>query len=456
MTADSHCHLNDPAFEADLDEVASRARDAGVVYLLNVGYDLPTSRRAVELAETYPWMFASVGMHPHNARLTGDGAIKALGELAAHPSVVAIGETGLDFYRDRSPRDDQAASFRAHLALAKELNKPLIVHCRDAMAPCLKILREEGLGPKGGVMHCYGGLAGEVAACLALGMFVSFAGNITYPKAGELREAMRRTPGHRLLLETDAPYLAPQQNRGRRNEPALITAIAEQAARVRGVTVDDIERMAVTNFETVFGVGAGGEGEIAYRIRNSLYLNVTKECDNECSFCARFYSDSVQGHRLRLKRDPTAAEMIEAAGDPARYDEIVFCGFGEPTLRLDRIKEVARAVKAKGGRVRLNTNGHGSRLAGRDITPELVGLVDRVSVSLNAADEATYNEISLPTLPGAWEETVAFIRAAKDKGLDVTATVVAIPDKVDVEKCRRFVEEELGVKFRVRAYNLVG
>ena len=226
----------------------------------------------------------------------------------------------------------QAGSLRAHLRLAKELGKPVIIHCRDAMEDCLAILSEEGADR--GVMHCFGGSVSDARAALALGFYISFAGNITFPKASMLRDALAATPGHRLLIETDAPYLAPQKARGKQNELMYLRQIAEAAAAVRKVTLDDIGRISVANFDTLFGTGAEGEGEVAYQIRNALYLNVTKECDNECGFCARFYSDTVQGHNLRLVRDPTAAEMIAAIGDPARYDEIVFCGYGEPTPRL--------------------------------------------------------------------------------------------------------------------------
>jgi TatD DNase family protein len=263
-------------------------------------------------------------------------------------------------------------------------------------------------------------------------------------------------PGHRLLLETDAPYLSPKEARGKRNEPALLASIIRHAAKTRGVTFDDMCRITVTNFEELFRVGAKRQGEIVYQIRQSLYVNVTRNCTNECFFCPRFYSDTVQGHYLRLIRDPSVDEMIEAIGDPTQYDEVVFCGYGEPTLRLEELKAVARAVKSKGGRTRLNTNGHGSRIAGRDITPELAGLIDHVSVSLNAVDKKTYDAICSPTFPDAWEATVDFIRSVKKRVPAVTATVVAIPDKVDVESARKFAEDDLGVQFRIREYNLVG
>ncbi|VAX19519.1 Uncharacterized metal-dependent hydrolase YcfH [hydrothermal vent metagenome] len=456
MPADSHCHLNDPAFDEDLEEVISEIEKEGIAPLLNVGYDLATSYKAVELAERYDTMYASVGVHPHGASALDDNTLGQLEKLADHPKVVAIGETGLDYYRDRSPREDQARAFKAQIQLAKKKNLPLIIHCRDAMEDCLAILEDEDIKKSGGVMHCFAGSPDDASRCLKLGMYISFAGNITYPKAGALRESLKAVPGHRLLLETDSPYLAPQNKRGRRNNPALLKYVVDKAAEVRGVTRDDIERITVTNFETLFGTGGGDKGEVAYKIRNSLYLNVTKECTNECYFCARFHSDTVQGHNLRISSDPTVEEMIEAMGDPSQYDEIVFCGFGEPALRLGEVMQVARVVKEKGGRTRLNTNGHANQIAGKDITPQLAGLIDIVSVSLNASDAKTYNEICSPLIPDAYQAVINFIKSAKASGLSVTATAVDIPGKVNAEQVRRLAEEELGVGFRLRSYNLVG
>lgn len=456
MPADSHCHLNDPAFDADRNEAIKRTLDAGLVHILNVGYSIPNTQMAIRLAEEFVMMYASAGIHPHNAASVDEQTLSKIRAFAEHPRVVAIGETGLDYYRDHSPRDAQARSFRAHIAIAREVGKPVIVHCRDAMEDAIAIMKDESIHEIGGVMHCFAGTPDDVRRLLDMNLYISFAGNITYPNASALRESLLAVPGHRLLLETDAPYLSPRENRGKRNEPAFITSIIRQAAETRGVTIEDMNRISVTNFEELFRIGDGRTGEIVYRIRNSLYVNVTKNCTNECFFCPRFFSDTLQGHNLRLARDPSLKEMIAAIGDPTRFDEIVFCGYGEPTLRLAEIKEVASAVKAKGGATRLNTNGHGNRIAGRDITPELAGLIDHVSISLNATDKATYDAICNPTFPDAWEAAVDFIRKAKLHIPVVTATVVAIPEKVDVEKARKFAEDDLGVRFRVREYNLVG
>jgi len=205
----------------------------------------------------------------------------------------------------------------------------------------------------------------------------------------------------------------------------------------------------------LFGIGEIPlRGETAYRIRNSLYLNVTNRCTNACTFCVRFHSDYVKGYNLRLNHEPGLEEMKDAIGDPSQYKEVVFCGYGEPLIRLDLIKSLARWVKVQGGRVRINTNGHGNLIHGRNILPELSGIVDSLSISLDAHDEDSYNRICMPLVKNAYQGMLDFIREAKEVIPDVTVTVVDV-EGVDVERCRR-IARELGVKFRLRRYNVVG
>lgn len=195
---------------------------------------------------------------------------------------------------------------------------------------------------------------------------------------------------------------------------------------------------------------------IVYKIRNSLYLNPTQRCTARCAFCHRVDDPVVKGYNLRLRSEPSARELIRAIGDPARFDEVVFCGYGEPTLRLDVIKEVARAVKQAGGRVRLNTNGHGNLIHRRNILPELAGLVDAVSISLNADNAEKYADLCRPAFgPKTHDAVLEFIKEAKRHIPDVTVSVVRLP-AVDVEACERIARETLGVKFRVRELDAVG
>ncbi len=475
MLIDTHCHLDDPAYAADLDAVLARAAEAGVGGMLTIGTDLASSRRAVALAAARPTVWAAVGIHPQDATQWTDEADAALEQLAAQPKVVAIGEVGLDYYRETSPRAQQQHAFRRALQLAHRRRLPVIIHCRDAWDDLFAILREvrsppivpQGLPPVAGVLHCFTGDAAAAKTALDLGLTISFAGNLTFKNAEPLRAVARQIPTDRLVVETDAPYLTPHPRRGRRNEPAEVVQTATVLAQLKSLPLDDVARITSVNAYQLFGVGpAPARGVIAYAIRDSLYLNITNACTDRCVFCAlsdpEFWAGTgtapfVKGHHLRMPRDPSSAELLEAAGDPARYREVVFCGYGEPTIRLPVLVEVARALKQKGARrIRLDTNGHGNLIHKRSIVPDLAGLVDEVSVSLNTATAEQYVEICRPTfgLP-TYEAIKTFITECKGVIPTVIASVVAMPG-VDVEAIRRIAEDELGVTYRVRTYDEVG
>ncbi len=452
---DTHAHLDSGQFRADVDAVVTRALDAGVGTILTVGCDLPSSLASCELVEHFDNVWASVGIHPHDAATVDDRVLAELRTLAAHPRVVAIGEVGLDFYRDRSPREAQRQAFRAQIRLARELGKPLIVHDREAHAEVLAILREEGASAVGGVMHCFSGDLALARDCVSLGFFISFAGPLTYPNS-TLRAVAAGLPTDVMLVETDCPYLAPQPWRGKRCEPAMVRATAEELARIKGLTFADIARITSLNAFRLFGIGEVDQStRIAYVIRNSLYLNITNRCTNRCTFCAKFKDFTVKGHQLCLGREPTTAEVIAAIGDPSRYDEVVFCGYGEPLLRLDLVKEVAAWLKQRGRPVRINTDGQANLVHGRNILPELNGLVDVISVSLNAPDAASYQRICQSACGEAgYAAILEFLREARQHVPTVIATAVTVPG-IDIAACRK-VAEDLSVEFRERIYNEVG
>ncbi len=235
---DTHAHLHFPDFAPDLDDVLARARATGVRRMLTVGTDVESTRAAVALAEREAGVWASVGVHPHEAAALDDAALLELERLAQSPRVVAVGEIGLDFYRDLSPRDAQERAFRRQLDLARRLGKPVLVHCRDAHAEVLAILAEERVGEVGGIMHCFSGDVEIARRCLDLGLLVSLAGPVTYPKARALPDVARFVPADRLVIETDCPYLPPQPHRGQRNEPAYLELTAARVAELRGEPVD--------------------------------------------------------------------------------------------------------------------------------------------------------------------------------------------------------------------------
>lgn len=454
---DTHAHLDSGQFAEDLAQVLERADAAGVSQILTVGCDLASSQASVDLARKYPQIYAAVGIHPHDAAQADASGLTQLRRLlTAEAKIVAVGEIGLDYYRDRSPRPVQVQAFRDQVALAREVGLPLIVHDRDAHDDVLTILRETGAREVGGVLHCFSGDLEMAKAVLDLGFYLSFPGTITYPSNTAGREVVRGVPIESILVETDCPYLAPQAHRGRRNEPAYVTQTAAMIADIKGLTAADVARITTLNAWQLFGLGAADTAsKIAYSIRNSLYLNITNRCTNTCTFCPKFKDFTVKGHQLRLPHEPTATEVLAAIGNPQGFDEVVFCGFGEPLLRLDLIKDVAARMKALGMKTRINTDGQANLVYGRNILPELSGLIDAVSVSLNAADADTYMAICNSRYGRAGFSAVQeFLRLAPAHIPSVTATAVALPG-LDLEACRRLAWQ-LGVEFRARDYNEVG
>ena len=453
---DTHAHLDSGQFAADRDAVIARAAEAAISHILTIGCDIASSQASVEIAAAHPSVYAAVGIHPHDAGEADVAGLEELRRLAAEPKVVAIGEIGLDFYRDRSPREVQRQTFCQQIRLAREVGLPVIVHDREAHAEVLQILREERASEVGGVLHCFSGDLAMARACIELDFYISFPGTITYPKNEAAHDVVRAIPIDQMLVETDCPYLAPQAYRGRRNEPAYVRHTAEAIAKIKGLSIEDVARITTLNAFNLFGIGeVDVTSKIAYRIRDSLYLNITNRCTNACIFCAKFKDFTVKGHHLRLEHEPTAAQVLAAIGDPGRFQEVVFCGYGEPLIRLDLIKEVAAWLKQRGIKVRINTDGQANLVHGRDILPELAGLVDAVSVSLNAPDAETYQSLCRSKFGETGYQAVKdFLAAAKQHIPSVTATAVGLPG-IDLEACRK-VAMNLGVDFREREYNEVG
>ena len=453
---DSHAHLNWPDYEADMDKVLLRAHQAGVQNILCVGTSLEMSERGVELSEAYDRIYASIGVHPHEAKEMNDATLDALKALAKRGKVVAVGETGLDFYRNYSPREVQVSRFKEQVELAKRLGLPLIIHNRQADEEVLGILRRANILSLGGVFHCFSTNLHTAKEAMRLGFYISFAGNLTYKNAPELKEVARAVPIEKTLIETDCPFLAPEPHRGRRNEPSHVRRVAEVLAEIHGLTLEDVARITTLNAVKLFRLEEGEEIKVAYQIRKSLYLNITNRCTLACIFCGKNRTYTVKGHYLKLPDDPTIEEVIEVVGDPTRYEEVVFCGYGEPLLRLDAVKAVAKVLKEKGAKVRVNTDGLANLVYGRNILPELAGLVDSISVSLNAEDAEKYAKLCPSSYgPAAYYAVKDFIKEAKRYIPEVIATIVTLP-RIDEEACRKIVEEELGVIFRARAYNQVG
>ncbi len=251
---DSHAHLNDKAFGLDLEHIIESALEAGVKAILVPGFDFVSSVKAVELAEKHQLIWAAVGVHPHDAKIWDQPAAAQLEQLLAEPKVVAVGEIGLDYHYNYSTKEEQLKAFIEQINIAKSCHKPIIIHNREAHQDTLETLVREGVGAAGGVMHCFSG-SGEMAArFLHLGLYISFAGPLTFTNAVKLRETAAGIPMERLLVETDSPYLAPHPFRGRRNEPVYVRQVGEKLAEVKQLSVAEVMNTTAGNCKALFGI----------------------------------------------------------------------------------------------------------------------------------------------------------------------------------------------------------
>ena len=274
MFVDSHAHLDGKQFDSDREQVIARAREAGVATMVAIGNgDGPPELDAgVQLAEKYPFLYATIGIHPHEARLASDHAYAEMEKLAKHPKVIAWGEIGLDYYYDHSPRDTQKRVFIRQMELAGAAKRPIVIHCRpsdnsdNAWDDCLQLISEQW-APKGvgGVLHCFTGNWPQAKRALDMGFMISFAGNVTFPKAQPIRDAALEVPLDRMFIETDCPYLAPIPYRGKRNEPAYVKETARKIGELRGLSMDEIGERTARNFYNFFKISEIAETKVSTR-----------------------------------------------------------------------------------------------------------------------------------------------------------------------------------------------
>ncbi len=255
MLVDTHAHLDMEDFENDLDETLERAFEKGITKIVTVGIDRQTSETALGIARRHSQIFAAIGVHPHNAKASPEAELSGLTELTSHPEVVAWGEIGLDFFRRYAPPNDQMSLFKRQLEMARDLKLPVIIHDRNAHAEVLDILKYMGPGERLGVIHCFSGDMDLAKDFMALGYYISIPGTVTYKNALQIKEVASKIPLERLLIETDAPFLAPVPHRGKRNEPAFVALTAGEIARLRQMDPEDLGRMTSLNAGDLFGLG---------------------------------------------------------------------------------------------------------------------------------------------------------------------------------------------------------
>ncbi|MFJ9387074.1 TatD family hydrolase [Peribacillus sp. NPDC101481] len=254
MLFDTHVHVNAEQFNEDLEEVIERAKEAGVNNMVVVGFDRPTIIRAMELIEAYDFMYAAVGWHPVDAIDMTEEDLQWIEELSNHPKVVAIGEMGLDYHWDKSPKDVQMEVFRKQIRLAKKVGLPIIIHNREATADIVNILKEEEASRVGGIMHCFSGSAETALDCINMNFYISLGGPVTFKNAKKPKEVAAAVPLDRLLIETDCPYLAPHPYRGKRNEPSYVKLVAEQIAEIKQLTIEEVSQATTENAKKLFGI----------------------------------------------------------------------------------------------------------------------------------------------------------------------------------------------------------
>ena len=451
---DSHAHLNFKDYDNDREEVIQRAFNAGVEFIVNIGSGMGVKGNydAIDIANTHDDIYATVGLHPHEASLFNDQVFTEIKKLADEPKVIAIGEVGLDYHYMHSPEQTQIKTFEAFIDLARQKRLPLVIHSRDANKESMKILKKMHAGDVAGVIHSYGGDMEQAKEALELGFYLSINGIVTFKNAQSLRNAISELPVERLLIETDCPFLAPVPYRGKRNEPAYTSYVLSAISEIKHIEKEKLSSILLDNARKAFGIGINQT--IVYSLNNKLYLNITNRCTNMCVFCPKFKNDYyVKDYQLKLfKKEPSYDEIIKAIQGQSGYEEVVFVGFGEPTQRLDILISVSKWLKEQGiKKVRLDTDGLGNLIYGRDITGELAQYIDSVSVSLNAGDAKTYSKLC-PNKYGeaSYSAIIDFIKLARIHFKEVTATMVELPN-IDIEATRA-VARALGVNFRIRTY----
>lgn len=427
------------------------AEKAGITHVMIPSVDLPTAIKAVKIAHKAGYRSASA-FHPEH--LPGKGwedEWRRLLKTFISPETAAVGETGLDHHHMTHPEGVQIEWFHRHIELAESIGYPLIVHSRKAEEAVLSELPRSPSVPV--VLHCWNGGRKETEEAVSRGFYIGVGGPVTYKGNNELRNTLSRVPDHLLLAETDSPFLPPEPFRGRRNEPAYTRFVIEAIRELKGGDLS-IEGMSFVLWENAMRAfllhPLNRRADIVYRYGDSVYLNLTSRCNNRCRFCIRRHADGVGGHFLRHPSDPPESLVLSTirALPLDGFNEIVICGFGEPTLRSDLVVKCCRELATTGSRIRLNTNGLCTSFMDDNSVEQLLALVNSVSISLNASGEAEYMRICDPAVGNAWEHLLRFIRMAKASGVETAVSAVK-GSGADIHRTRALAER-LGVPFKVR------
>ncbi len=481
-------------FEPDFPDVLSRMSENGVTHVISIGSLAQNERieKTLEIANSHDFIYATLGVHPKSPyKDLHDIALSFENYYSKNKKkIAAVGEIGLDYFIPDASKEElekikikQKELFEFQLKIAVSHRLPVIVHIRDAYEDAINILKAYAKMPDaffGGVIHCFSSDDPSIASeFIKMGFFISFSGNITYKKNGGLRASAKEIPDEKILIETDSPYLAPQNFRGKRNEPSYVRFVLDALAELKGVERAKFEDLTVQNTVNLFSLEEvpGFYPSVAYKIRNSVYINLTNKCTNRCAFCPKYQNGgsnfNVRGYNLELKKEPTAQEVVSSVFRYYNFKEAVFCGLGEPTLRIETLKESAKALKeakkaaisGTGGgsgdagiKLRLDTDGLANAVYGRNIAAELEGLIDSVSISLNAQNGKVYEKFCNPQMlkkgVDAYSSVLDFVKESRKRIKEVTVTAIDLPG-IDIAGIEN-IAKSLKVGFKLRKFNDVG
>lgn len=422
---DSHCHINLNHFGDDLEAAIERMLIDGVRGVLNVGFDPDTARETIDLIERYPFIFGVVGCHPHDAQVLDDEFEAVLRDYLTHDRVIGIGEIGLDYYRDLSPREVQNETFRRMIRLGREKSVPVVIHCRDAFDDVMAVLRDESDQHRG-IFHAFAGTPEEAQQITDMGFHIGVGGVVTFQNS-QLAKTLETVPLENVVLETDSPYLTPSPFRGKRNEPAYVAHVARMVARINGVTPQEVSRITDENFCRAMGLSPGMLPGPVYRLENTVYI-----------------------HSAAIK--PDGLEALDAFGDD--IEGMVLCGLDDPLASptsLENTLAVAARGREKEWHVSVSTDGRANALAERDITPELADVVDEIVVLFHGTTPSQHDRTMLTSYgAGGFEEMKDFVRCSVAAGMNAVCEFIATP-KFNPEPCRELARS-LKAQYDIRMY----
>ena len=411
------------------------------------GISLESSLRAALLSETRVGVFASAGIHPNEIDPDSPDSLEDIPEILLRPRVIAVGETGLDFYRNRVPEKLKIEVFKEHIRLAEAFGLTLIVHSRSAEREVLDVLGEDVTVPV--IMHCFTGSADTALEAAQRGYYIGFTGVLTFRKNGRLRNLAGSLPADRILIETDAPYMSPEPVRGRRNEPFNVRYIADTISEIWGIDQEETAGTLMKNSLKAMQLGPFLRTDLVYLLYGNIYMNITGRCTNRCRFCIKDKTDGIGGYYLKHHAEPFEERLDSIIGslNPRMGKELVFCGYGEPTMRPELLERLAGSAFERGFSVRLNTNGTCTARLSPDKTAELLEPFDTVSVSLNASCREEYRSICRPADEDTWDRLMEFIELAR-RVTSVRLTAVRYPG-IAMESVEKLAKS-LSLPLRIR------